>query len=133
MIDGALRAVVRWVGHDRAWARLGVDPARRADRHVAVARVAERLASSGAAALGIAAIAVSLSLDDNVLIALGYGAAASAALGNVALSELIALMVALGLHRLQVLGICCRSASAARPGGTHDERGVLRSRHVALG
>jgi Cu+-exporting ATPase len=137
VIDGALRAVVRWVGHDRAWARLGVDPARRADRHVAVARLAERLASSGAAALGVAAVAVSLSLDVNVLLALGYGAAVAAALGNVALSELIALMVALGLHRLQVLGICCRSASALdRAGRTSSvvfcDRGTLLSGELSV-
>ena len=137
VIDGALRAVVRWVGHDRAWARLGVDPARRADRHLAVARLAERLASSGAAALGVAAVAVSLLLDVNVALAVGYGAAVSAALGNVALSELIGLMVALGLHRLQVLGICCRSASALdRAGRTSSvvfcDRGTLLSGELSV-
>lgn len=137
VIDGALRAVVRWVAHDRAWARLGLDPARRADRHVAMARLAERLASSGAAALGIAAFVVSLSLDVNLLLALGHGAAVAAALGNVALSELIALMVAQGLHRLQVLGICCGSASALdRAGRTSRvvfcDRGTLLSGELSV-
>jgi P-type Cu+ transporter len=137
VIDGALRAVVRWVGHDRGWARLGVDPTRRADLHMAIARLSERLAITGSSALGLAVAAVSLSLQVPPLIAVGYGAAIAAALGNVGLTDLIALLIALGVHRLQLRGICLRSAAALdRAGRTSRvvfcDRGTLLSGELSV-
>ncbi len=137
VVDGALRAVVRWVGHDRAWARLSADPARRADRHMAVARMAERLSTTGAAALGVLAGVISLSFEARPLLALGHASAVSAALANVGLGELIALYVAQGVYRLQLRGICFRSAAALdRAGRTTSvvfcDRGTLLSGELSV-
>ena len=137
VVDGALRAVVRWAGADRSWARLSVDPARRADRHLAVARISERLSTTGAALLGVLAGVLSLSLGNRPLIALCHASAVSAALGNVALGELIALYVAQGVHRLQLRGICFRSAAALdRAGRTSSvvfcDRGTLLSGELSV-
>jgi Cu+-exporting ATPase len=135
--EGALRAMVRWVGNDRGWARLGIDPARRADRHLAVARFSEWLATSGTAALGVVACAVSLSLDVPPLLAVAQGAAVAAALGNAGLPQLIALYVAQGVHRLALRGICFRNASALdRAGRTSTvvfcDRGTLLSGELSV-
>jgi cation transport ATPase len=137
VVDGALRAVVRWVGHDRSWARLSVDPARRADRHMTVARIAERLSTRGAAALGVLAGVISFSLETRPLIALGYASAMWAALGNVGLGDLIGLYVAQGVYRLQLRGICFRSAGALdRAGRTSSvvfcDRGTLLSGELSV-
>ncbi|HTV19563.1 MAG TPA: HAD family hydrolase, partial [Polyangiaceae bacterium] len=135
--DGALRAMVRWVGNDRGWARLGVDPARRADRHLGVARLAEWLATTGAASLGVLGSAVSLALDVPPLLALAHGAALGAALANSALSELIAVYIVQGVHRLALRGICFRSAAALdRAGRTSSvvfcDRGTLLSGELSV-
>jgi Cu+-exporting ATPase len=137
LVDGALRAVVRWVGHDRGWARLGVDPTRRADRHLGVARLAEQLASTGAVALALLVVAACVSLDVPPMLALGYGACALAALANVALADLIALLVAQGVHRLQLRGICFRSAAALDRAGRVSsvvfcDRGTLLSGELSV-
>jgi P-type Cu+ transporter len=130
IVDGALRAVVRWVGDDRAWARLTLDPSRRADRHSAPARLAEQLATLGAAGLALAAALVALSLDVHPLLALGYAAAAAAALGNVGLRELVALHVSGTVFQLLERGVCFRNPAALdRAGRTTSvvfcDRGTL--------
>jgi Cu+-exporting ATPase len=137
VVEGALRAVVRWIGHDRGWARLGVDPTRRADRHLGVARLAERLASTGAVTLGLLVVVACLSLEVSPMLALGYGAAALAALANVALADLIAISVAQGVHRLQLRGICFRSAAALDRAGRVSsvvfcDRGTLLSGELSV-
>jgi P-type Cu+ transporter len=130
VVDGALRAVVRWVGDDRAWARLTLDPARRADRHSAPARLAEQLATLGAAGLAVAAALVAISLDVHPLLALAYAAAAAAALGNVGLRELVALHVSGTVFQLLERGVCFRNPAALdRAGRTTSvvfcDRGTL--------
>lgn len=112
VVEGALRAVVRWVGADRAWARLTTDPQRRADRHTAIAKLAERLASSGAGVLGLATFAAALSLDVHPVLAASYAAAAGASLGNVALPGVLSLYVARGVYGLLRRGISFRNAAA---------------------
>lgn len=112
VVDGALRAVVRWAGHDRAWARLTVDPARRADRHTSLARLAERLARTGALVAGLAGGLFALWSNRHPLLALGYACAAFAALGNVGMLEVARLYVSNGLHRLLLRGISFRSPAA---------------------
>lgn len=112
VVDGALRAVVRWVGPDRAWARLTTDPQRRADRHTALAKLAERLASSGAGALGLVTFAAALSFDLHLVVALSYAAAAGASIGNVALPGVMSLYISRGVYRLLRRGISFRNATA---------------------
>jgi Cu+-exporting ATPase len=137
LTDGALRAMVRWVGNDRGWARLGVDPARRADRHMAMARRAEWLTTTGAASLGAVAGAVSLSLDVPPLLAVAQGAAVAASLANAGLPALVASYIAQGVHRLALRGICFRNASALdRAGRTSTvvfcDRGTLLSGELSV-
>lgn len=112
VLEGALRAVVRWTDNDRAWARLTRDPQRRADRHMAVARLAERIASTGAGALGLSVGVAALWLDRHPLLALAYAAAAGAGLANVALIEIVSLYISRGVYRLLAHGISFRSAAA---------------------
>lgn len=137
LTEGALRAVVRWVGNDRGWARLGIDPARRADRHLAAARFAEWLATTGAASLGLVVVAVSLALDTPPLLSAARGAAVASVLGNAALPELISLYIARGVHRLARRGICFRDAAALdRAGRTATvvfcDRGTLLSGELSV-
>jgi P-type Cu+ transporter len=137
VIDGALRAVVRWVGHDRGWARLSVDPARRADRHVALARLAERLATTGALGLGLVTAAIAVAFDVHPILAAANAACVAAALGSVALPELVALAITLGVSGLAARGICFRSASALdRAGRTQSvvfcDRGTLLSGDLSV-
>jgi Cu+-exporting ATPase len=137
VVDGALRAVVRWVGHDRGWARLSIDPTRRADRHLVVARLAERLATSGAIALGTVVMGVAISLDVPPLLALAHAAAAAAALGNVALPDVVALLIARSVHGLAEMGICFRSPAALDRAGRTSmvvfcDRGTLLSGELSI-
>jgi Cu+-exporting ATPase len=135
--EGALRAVVRWVGHDRAWARLSLDPARRADRHVALARLAERLTTTGALGLGVVAAAVSVALDVHPIVAAANAASVAATLASVSLAELVALAISLGVSGLAARGICFRSAAALdRAGRTQSvvfcDRGTLLSGDLSV-
>ena len=112
VVDGALRVAVRWVGTDRAWARLTLDPGRRADRHLGLAKLAERLSTSGAAVASLGGALVAFSLHSHWALALSYAAAAGAALANVALPDLVSLRISQGLYRLLEQGISFRGPSA---------------------
>lgn len=111
-LDATLRTVVRWVGVDRAWARLTLDPLRRADRHASPARLSERLATSGALGLGIVGGCITLSSSLETAVAVASTAALAATLASLALPELVALHLARGLHELLERGISFRSPSA---------------------
>lgn len=110
--DARLRAVVRWAGVDRAWARLTLDPARRADRHAQSARLAERLAASGALLLGLGGALIALASHRGPALVLSSAAALGATLANIALPELVALHIARGVQRLLRRGIYFRSPAA---------------------
>ncbi|MEY2935280.1 MAG: hypothetical protein RL033_6029 [Pseudomonadota bacterium] len=112
VLHGSLRAVVRWAGMDRAWARLTLDPDRRADRHASPARVAERLCTSGALLLASLAAVLAFSARPGATLALSSAAAVAAALCSVALPELIALQLASGVHQLLGRGISFRGPEA---------------------
>jgi Cu+-exporting ATPase len=112
VLEGALRTVVRWVGNDRAWARLTVDPTRRADRHLALCKLAAWLGGTGAALFAVAGAALAIGLHREPALAISYAAAAGAALSNVGLSELLGLLVAGDVHRLLLRGICFRTPAA---------------------
>jgi Cu+-exporting ATPase len=112
VVEGALRAVVRWAGNDRAWARLSLDPARRADRHLSACRLAQRISGTGGPVLGLCAAALALTTGRHPLLAVSYAAAASAALANVALFELLGLSVRRAVYRMSARGISFRSPAA---------------------
>lgn len=112
LLEGRLRAVVNWAGHDRAWARLALDPRRRADLHTALARsgrlFAERVAPFGSAAALISGLAGELEpLDLSLLVV-----AVHAALTNPALVMLPGLSVARAIHAGLRRGVAFQSAEA---------------------
>ena len=111
-LDAALRTLVRWAGVDRAWARLTLDPLRRADRHAGPARLSERLATTGALGLAVLGGSITLSSRLETAVALSSAAALAATLASLAWPELVALQLARGLHELLERGISFRSPSA---------------------
>ncbi len=112
VVEGALRAVVRWAGDDRAWARLSLDPRRRADRHSAWAKLAVRASTTLAALAGALGMAIAVFADRHPLLGLSQGAAVFCTLANVALVERVALHVSRGVSRLLEGGLAIQTASA---------------------
>jgi Cu+-exporting ATPase len=112
VVDGALRSVVRWAGMDRAWARLTLDPDRRADRHTGPARLAVRLSTSGALLLAVLGALLAFSSEPRAALALCSAAALAATLASIALPELVALQVSSGVHQLLARGISFRGPAA---------------------
>jgi Cu+-exporting ATPase len=112
VVDGAVRAVVRWAGMDRAWARLGLDPERRADRHASPARLAERLSTTGALALAVLGALLAFSSHPHPALVLSSAAALAATLANIALPELVALQLSSGVYELLARGISFREPAA---------------------
>jgi Cu+-exporting ATPase len=112
VVDGAVRAVVRWAGMDRAWARLSLDPRRRADRHASPARLAERLSTTGALALGVLGALLAFSAQPHPALVLSSAAALAATLANIALPELVALQLSGGVYELLARGISFREPAA---------------------
>jgi P-type Cu+ transporter len=107
---GKLRARATCSGHDRAWARLVLDPTRRADAFAKVARVGRRIAERGAVIgllLGaLAAFANGVSgVQIGLAAAAAFGAVASAAVGSIGAVHVAAGVLA-GLRR----GVSYRSA-----------------------
>jgi cation transport ATPase len=112
LLEGSVRAVVRWAGMDRAWARLTVDPQRRGDRQSQLARLAERVTSSGA--LGFAAAGALIAVGGQVprVLVLSAAAAMAAVLASSGLEELMSVHIARGVLRLLAHGISFRSPGA---------------------
>jgi cation transport ATPase len=112
VVDGALRAIVRWSAHDRAWARLTRDPRRRADRNTQSARLAQRVCTQGAALAALIGGAIGFATNQTPAAVLGFAAAGLAAFANVGLRELIAATIAAGVHRLLARGVSFLSPEA---------------------
>jgi cation transport ATPase len=112
VLEGRLRAVVSWAGHDRAWIRLSNDPRRRADLYAALARsgrfFTERLAPFATAAAALTTFAGEMPLVELGMLV----AAVQASLASPVVTSLPALSVARavldGLRR----GIAFRTADA---------------------
>jgi Cu+-exporting ATPase len=117
VVDGALRAVVRWSGHDRAWARLTRDPRRRADRNTASARLAQRVCTQGAALAALLGGAIAFGTNQNPSGVLAFAAAAMAAFANVGMRELITATAAASVHRLLARGVSFRTPEALDQAG----------------
>jgi len=112
VVEGGLRAVVRWAGVDRAWARLTLDPERRADRHAAPARVAERLCTTGALALAVLGALLAFSAQPQATLVLSSAAALAAMLCSIALPEIVALQLSGGVSELLARGVSFREPGA---------------------
>ena len=89
-LDAALRTVVRWAGADRAWARLTLDPLRRADCHAGPARLRNAWRRRGALGLAILGGGITLSSRLETAVALSSAAALAATLASLAWPELVA-------------------------------------------
>lgn len=112
VLEGRLRAVVSWAGHDRAWIRLSNDPRRRADLYAGLARsgrfFTERLAPFVTVTSGLVAFA-----SDIPAVELGMLAASvQAALTSPAVTSLPALAVARAVLEGLRRGIAFRTADA---------------------
>lgn len=112
VLQGRLRAVVGWTGHDRAWIRLSNDPHRRADLHATLARsgrvFTERLSGFATAAAALAAFA-----GDITWVELGMlVASVQATLSSPAITTLPALWVARAILEGLRRGIAFRTAES---------------------
>jgi cation transport ATPase len=112
VVEGALRAVVRWVAMDRAWARLTLDPDRRADRHAVPARLAERLCTSGALVLALLGALLAFSAQAQAVQVVSSAAALAAMLCGIALPEIVALQLSGGVRELLARGVSFRDPGA---------------------
>lgn len=110
--DGVIRAVARWVGPDRAWARLTRDPERRADEHAASAGLAGDVSTGGAALAAVAGGLAASFTHGPALVVAAHAAAAYAALGNVALRERTALIVSRAVHEALRQGAIFKTPAA---------------------
>lgn len=112
IVESAVEGIAGWTGFDRAWARLVLDPARRADVRSAPSRIALRVAEQGAlAAAGLAALATFANAGralDVIVAAL----AAFAALATPAVAGLPGVHLIRGVLAAARRGIAYRSAEA---------------------
>lgn len=110
VVEGTVRAVVGWAGHDRAWCRLTLDPRRRADLKAPLARFgrmwAERAAPIGATLAALAAFAS----DGDFIVILMLASAVQAALSQPALAALGAVRVLSAIFESLGRGVAFRSA-----------------------
>lgn len=112
VLEGRLRAVVSWAGHDRAWIRLSNDPRRRADLYAGLARsgrlFTEKLAPFATIAAGLAAFAGDIGwVELGMLVA-----SVQAALVSPAVTTLPALSVARAILDALRRGIAFRTAES---------------------
>lgn len=112
VLEGRVRAVVGWTGHDRAWIRLSNDPQRRADLRAGLSRsgriVSERLSGFAAGAAALAAFAGEISwVELGMLLA-----SVQAALASPAVTSLPALWVSRAVFEGLRRGIAFRTAES---------------------
>ncbi|MDF3067605.1 MAG: Lead, cadmium, zinc and mercury transporting ATPase, partial [Polyangiaceae bacterium] len=117
LLEGKLRAIVGWAGHDRAFVRLAHDPRRRADLHGKLARLGRNLAEK--AAPFVAGFAALLAFAGNgsspgvmLLAVASFAAFAQAGLAEIGSLQLMRAVLA-SLRR----GIAFRSAEALERAG----------------
>jgi cation transport ATPase len=112
IVSGRLRAVVGWAGLDRAWARLTLDPRRRADLLAPLARFGRLTAERGAPfGAGLAALMTFAANHSTIEIAMA-AIAAQAAIANMGIAQIGALAVARTVLDALRRGIAFRSAEA---------------------
>ena len=112
VMEGRLRAVIGWAGHDRAWMRLTSDPRRRADLLAGFARAGRLLAARGAPlAAGLGAL-TAFAATGRALTVVMFAAAAQAAIANAGVAQIGALHVARTVLATLRRGIAFRTAEA---------------------
>ncbi len=112
VVEGTLRAVVGWAGHDRAWARLTHDPRRRADLHGKAARIGRNLAEKAAPFVaGFAALLAFAGSGSSPQVLL-LGIASFAALAQAGTAEIGSLQLMRAVLSALRRGVAFRSADA---------------------
>lgn len=112
VIEGTLRAIVGWAGHDRAWMRLTHDPRRRADLHGKAARLGRNLAEKAAPfAAGFAALVAFAGSSGSPSVLL-LGVATFAALAQAGTAEIGSLQLTRAVLSALRRGVAFRSAEA---------------------
>jgi len=112
LIEGTLRAIVGWAGHDRAWIRLTHDPRRRADLHGKPARLGRNLAEKAAPFVaGFAALLAFAGAGSSPAVLL-LGIASFAALAQAGVAEVGSLQLMRAVLSALRRGIAFRSAEA---------------------
>jgi cation transport ATPase len=112
VIEGTLRAIVGWAGHDRAWIRLTHDPRRGADRHGQYARRGRNFAEKAAPFVaGFAALLAFAGSGSSPTVLL-LGVASFAALAQAGVAEIGSLQLMRAVLMALRRGIAFRSAEA---------------------
>ena len=112
VIDGTLRAIVGWAGHDRAWIRLTHDPRRRADLHGKPARLGRNLAEKAAPFVAGFAALLAFAGAGNSPTVLLLGIASFAALAQAGVAEVGSLQLMRAVLSALRRGVAFRSAEA---------------------
>jgi Cu+-exporting ATPase len=112
VIQGRLRAVVGWAGHDRAWLKLTNDPRRRADLLAPLSRVGRLAAERGAPLVAALAALAAFAANQDLLGILVLAIAAQSAMATQAVAQVAALHVARTVLVALRRGIVFSSADA---------------------
>lgn len=112
VVDGTMRAIVGWAGHDRAWMRLTHDPRRRADLHGKSARLGRNLAEKAAPFVAGFAALLAFAGSSNMPAVLLLGIASFAALAQAGTAEIGALQLLRAVLSALRRGVAFRSAEA---------------------
>lgn len=108
--SGKVRARATCTGYDRAWARLALDPGRRADAFAKVARTGRRIAERGGM-IGLLLGALAAFANGESAVRIGLAAAAAfAAVASAAVGSIAAVHVATGVLAGLRRGVTYRSA-----------------------
>jgi P-type Cu+ transporter len=111
IVTGKVRARATCTGHDRAWARLVLDPNRRADAFAKVSRVGRRFAELGGV-IGLLLGALAAFANGESAVRVGLSAAAAfAAVASAAVGSIAAVHVGTGVLAGLRRGVAYRSAS----------------------
>ncbi|RYZ10167.1 MAG: cation-translocating P-type ATPase [Myxococcales bacterium] len=117
VLEGTLRAIVGWAGHDRAFVRLAHDPRRRADVHGKLARLGRHLAERAAPFVaGFAALLAFAGSGSSPSVML-LGVASYAAFAQAGLAEIGSLQLMRAVLASLRRGIAFRSAEALERAG----------------
>lgn len=117
VLSGRLRLIVTWTGQDRAWARISLDPRRRADLFSQTARLGRLIAERGAPVAAGAAALLTFASDLSLWQILGSAIAAQAAFAQLPIAEVGAYWVARTVRLALCRGIAIRTPEAIDAAG----------------
>jgi P-type E1-E2 ATPase len=112
VMRGRLRLIVTWTGNDRAWARVSIDPRKRADLFSQTARLGRLFAERGAPVAAGAAALLTFASDLSIWQILGSAVAAQAAFSQLPIAEIGAYWVTRTVRLALVRGVAIRTPEA---------------------